>query len=242
MAQQHHGWRLGPGVDQCLRWVSDPHSEGPSSQPCYYKPAFQIRQGAAIAFQRLQTAAALAAEYRKKFSAPEGVLFIGKAREKTSVFRTERRRHEQTGATYPWLVRSTAMVNHFYVYCMDRDFGPFFLKFCTYFPYNAKLCLNGHEYVKRQLTNRSIPYEVLDNGILSCDDPKRMQALCDGLSDEKIDGLLRKWFRKLPHPFSAKDRQAGYRYQISILQAEFSLTQVLDRPLTGRILDRKSVV
>ena len=32
-----------------------------------------------------------------------------------------------------------------------------------------------------------------------------------------------------------KDRQAGYRYQISILQAEFSLTQVLDRPVTGRI-------
>jgi hypothetical protein len=45
------------------------------------------------------------------------------------VFRTERRRNEQTGATYPWLVRSTAMANHFYLYCMDRDFGPFFLKF-----------------------------------------------------------------------------------------------------------------
>ena len=64
----------------------------------------------------------VAAAYRK-----EGVLFIGKAQEKTSVFRTERRRNEQTGATYPWLVRSTAMVNHFYVYCVDRDFGPFFL-------------------------------------------------------------------------------------------------------------------
>ena len=35
---------------------------------------------------------------------------------------------------------------------MDEDFGPFFLKFCTYFPYNAKLCLNGHEWVKRQAT------------------------------------------------------------------------------------------
>ena len=54
----------------------------------------------------------------------------------------------KTGATYPWLVRSTAMVNHFYFYCVDRDFGPFFLKFCTYFPYNAKLCLNGHEYAQ----------------------------------------------------------------------------------------------
>jgi len=150
------------------------------------------------------------------------------------VFRTERRRNEQTGATYPWLVRSTAMVNHFYAYCRDQDFDPFLLKFCTYFPYNAKLCLNGHEYVKRQVGKRGISYEALDNGILSCAEPTRAQALCDGLSAEKIDGLLRKWFRKLPHPFTAKDGQAGYRYQISILQAEFSLTQVLDRPVTGR--------
>ena len=46
---------------------------------------------------------------------------------------------------------------------------------------------------------------------------------------------MRKWFARLPHPFSARDRRAGYRYDISILQAEFSLTQVLDRPLTGRV-------
>jgi hypothetical protein len=32
---------------------------------------------------------------------------------------------------------------------VDENFGPFFLKFCSYFPYNAKLCLNGHEYAKR---------------------------------------------------------------------------------------------
>jgi len=46
---------------------------------------------------------------------------------------------------------------------------------------------------------------------------------------------LRKWLRRLPHPFPACDRAAGYRYQLSILQAEFSLTQVLDHPITGRI-------
>ncbi len=63
-----------------------------------------------------------------------------------------------------------------------------------------------------------------------------MQAICDALSAEKIDALLRKWLRVLPHPYSAADRKAGYRYQISILQAEFSLTQVLDRPFTGRVL------
>ncbi len=47
--------------------------------------------------------------------------------------------------------RSTAMPNHYYVYILDRDFGPLFLKFCSYFPYPAKLCLHGHEWLKRQL-------------------------------------------------------------------------------------------
>jgi hypothetical protein len=61
--------------------------------------------------------------------------------------RTERRRCSRTGATYPWIVQSTAMVNHYYFYGVDQDFGPFFLKFCSYFPYNAKLCINGHEYL-----------------------------------------------------------------------------------------------
>ena len=176
-----------------------------------------------------------AAQFRADFSAPEGVVFVGKAQEKCTVYRTEKRRNPHTGKTYAWIVKSTALVNHYYFYCVDRDFGPFFLKFCSYFPYNAKLCLNGHEYVKRQLEQQGIAYQALDNGVLSCADPKRLQALCDGLSAAKIEALLRKWLRLLPHPFSARDRQAGYRYDLSILQIELSLTQVLDRPLTGRI-------
>ena len=55
------------------------------------------------------------------------------------------------------------------------------------------------------------------------------------MSAAKIDALLRKWLRRLPHPFTVADRRAGYRYDVSILQAEFSLTQVLDRPVTGRV-------
>ena len=51
----------------------------------------------------------VAAEYLKKFKGEEGVLFIGKAQEKTPVFRTERRYDQKTGRTYPWLTRSTAM-------------------------------------------------------------------------------------------------------------------------------------
>src|SRR6266403_801116 len=88
---------------------------------------------------------------------------------------------------------------------------------------------------KQQLEQKGIAYQALENGILSCDDPQALQGMCDRLSEGKIDALLRKWLRRLPHPFAPQDRQAGYRYQLSILQLELSLTQVLDQPVSGRI-------
>jgi hypothetical protein len=87
-----------------------------------------------VAFDKRRRKDDAAAGYRKKFTGREGVSFIGKAREKTPVFGAGRRRSVQTGATYPWPVRSTAMVNHFCVCRRDRDFGPFFPEFRAYFP------------------------------------------------------------------------------------------------------------
>jgi hypothetical protein len=196
---------------------------------------FAVDQGVPLlTFEKGQRKDDVAKEHLARFTREEGVLFVGKAQEKVRTYRTEKRRDEK-GLTYPWLVTSTAMVNQFYFYAVDRDVGPFFLKFSSYFPYNAKLCINGHEYLKRQLARRSIPFEALDNGLLSCAEPARAQQLADGFSAEKIDALLRKWLRRLPHPFLPKDRAAGYRYSVFMLQSEFSLTQVLDRPLAGRL-------
>ena len=148
--------------------------------------------------------------------------------------RTQRRVDPVHGA-YPLLVSSTAMVNRHYVYLVDAEFGPLFVKFCSYFPYNAKLCINGHEYLKRQLARRGVAFEALDNGIASCADPGLMRRLADGLDAARIDALLRKWLARLPHPFTSADRAAGVRYDISVLRAEFALSQVFDRPVQGRV-------
>jgi hypothetical protein len=118
---------------------------------------------------------------------------------------------------------------------VDADFGPFFLKFGTYFPYTAKLCINGNEWAKRQAAKAGIGFEPLDNGFAACEDVPAVQALCDSLGPTHIDALLRKWLAILPHPFTPQDEAAGYRYELSVLQAEFSLTQMLDRPVSGRI-------
>src|SRR5436309_1220877 len=188
-----------------------------------------------ITFDKQTRKEELAAGYRAKFTGTEGILLVGKAEEKVKTFRTQGRRDPYTGASYPWLVKTTAMVNQYYFYGIDDDFGPFFLKFSSYFPYGGRLCINGHEYVKRQLAKEGIAFTALDNGILRCANPQRMQQIADGLTAEKIDALLRKWLSRLPHPYSAQDRAAGYRYDLSILQAEFSLTQVLDQPVAGRM-------
>ncbi len=193
----------------------------------------QAEQVDLVRFRKGQRKDDVAQQYLARFEGDEGVLFVGKAQEKANVFRTEKRQGSD-GARYPWIIRSTAMVNHYYVYLVDRDFGPLFIKFCSYFPYAVKVCLNGHEWLKRQLTHRRIAYTPLDNGIHSSADPKRVQRIADQLDSSKIEALFRKWLRRLPHPFTAAHRDAGYRYRVSILQAEFALTQVLDRPHTGR--------
>ena len=187
-----------------------------------------------IAFARKQRKDDVAKEHLAVSDDKQGILFVGKAQEKARVFRTEKRRYADSDKVYPWIVRSTAMVNHYYFYCVDEDFGPFFIKYCGYFPFTAKLCINGHEYLKRQLQKEGIGFAALDNGILSCENPARMQEIADALSPEKISDLLHKWQMLLPYPFTQEDIAAGYQYQISMYQVEFSLTQVLDRPLTGR--------
>jgi hypothetical protein len=177
----------------------------------------------------------LTQQFLAHFTDDEGVLFVGRAQEKAGVWRTQRRYNSVTGGSYAWLVRSSAFINFFYFYCVDADFGPFFLKFSTYFPYTAKLCVNGNEWAKRQATKAGIGFEALDNGFAAVEDVEALQRICDSLGPDHIEALLRKWLAILPNPFTPEDEDAGYQYELSILQAEFSLTQMLDRPVSGRI-------
>jgi hypothetical protein len=170
----------------------------------------------------------------------DGVVFIGRAQEKVSVFATTRRRDAE-GKSYPWITRASRVVTQWYFYCHDRHAGPFFLKYCGYFPYNAKLCCNGNEYAKQMAARAGIRFTALDNGFAACDDVAGVQAICDSFGEDVIEGLAARWMDILPCPFTAEDAAAGYRYDISIVQAEFSRTQVLDKPMSGRIFFEQAI-
>ena len=129
------------------------------------------------------------------------MVFMGVAQEKAQTFSARKE-----GRTFDYDRGKTVYVNHYYFYIAEQDFGPIFLKVCSYAPWSLKLCLNGHEWAKRQLEKQSIAFETLDNGFRSCADAKKLQETCDRLGPEDIDRLLRKWLDRLPLPLSRQDR------------------------------------
>jgi hypothetical protein len=170
--------------------------------------------------------------YRDRFADVEGVVLVGVAQERASAWRaTKRVRGREVHFDYS---RTTVHVNHYYVYFIDREWGPGFLKVCGYAPYTLKLYLNGHEWAKRQITKRGMSFEALDNGFLTCDDPSALQDVCTALEAADVEACFTRWLQRLPLPLTAADQAAGFGYRLSLLQVEVSRTQVFDRPLHGR--------
>lgn len=162
----------------------------------------------------------------------EGVAMIGIAQEKANCFRPPAKNKRVKGKFAAG--RNAAFVKHIYIYVVDREFGPAFIKFCTYAPFGVRVCLNGHKWLIQHLRLRGHHVEPLDNGIAAVDDPAALHALCRRFAAAHIQRFFDRWLHRLPNPFTAHDRRAGYTYQLSILQLEVSRTEVFDRPLHGR--------
>ena len=128
-----------------------------------------------VPFERGESKDERVAKDRARFTAREGVVFIGVAQEKMRSFKAHKRPGRGRTPVFDFSRQSVA-VNHYYFYVHDRDWGPAFLKVGTYLPYPVKLCLNGHEWVKQRLRRDHIRFESLDNGFLSCADPTALQA------------------------------------------------------------------
>ena len=169
--------------------------------------------------------------YLAKFEKKQGVVLIGKAQEKALGYKGQRKDH----GTKVWFDYSRQSVNvtYYYFYILDEEFGLFFIKVCTYFPFDIKVCFNGHEWAKQQLRKEGIEFEALNNGFLTCANPERLQVICHQLDVQKIQALFDRWVEQLPWPISPQQRAAGYAHQLSIWQLEVSRTQVFQDPEQG---------
>ncbi len=174
----------------------------------------------------------IARKYRADFQRTEGVVFIGTAQEKAKSFKANK---EQIGSQVNFdFSRQWVYVKQYYFYLQDKDFGPGFIKVCTYVPYAVKVCLNGHEWAKQQSIKQGLDFEALDNGFYACDDPVKLQSICDELGPGQIQSFFEKWQQYLPGPLTESDQRAGFKHRLSMWQVEVSRTQIFDDPIRGR--------
>jgi hypothetical protein len=164
----------------------------------------------------------------------DGVVALGLAQENQSVWMGTDVHRGPTGVPHYAFRRVMRRISVFYFYFHDREWGPSFIKVASYFPYPIKLWCNGHERAKRELTRRGIAYTALDNGFASCADPAALQRICDALGPADLESLFRRSLGRIPLPLSPTDRAAGYDWELSMSQIEYSRTLVLDRPARGR--------
>ena len=162
-----------------------------------------------------------------------GVVAIVTAQEFQWVFSAKNRSPKPGTVSFDF-VKEDRRVGMYYFYVLDPEFGAGFIKICTYFPYPAKVWVNGHEWAKRQATRAGIVYTSLKNGFASCRDPVGLQAICDRFGPSDVQGFFDRWTEVIPTPFTDADRAAGYFFELSMRQVEVSRTLVFDDPRRAR--------
>lgn len=167
---RHRGWRFASTA------LMAPMTENYVAEVDHYVDSHQL---ARERFDNGQRKDEVTQKYLAGHDGSEGVLYVGIAQERATVWTSTRRRNPLTGATYAWLKKTSRLVNHIYWYCFDDDFGPFLLRVCTYFPFNAQLIVNGNHWAQRQASKAGTGFTPLDNGFADCDDVAGLQAICE---------------------------------------------------------------
>lgn len=95
------------------------------------------------------------------------------------------------------LVWEPSKCQHFYFYYLDRDFGLMHVRLQAWFPFTIQICVNGREWLARQLSRAGIAYTKVGNCLTEIADLKRAQALFDSFNDLNFAGVLGAFARRV---------------------------------------------
>ena len=128
------------------------------------------------------------------------------------------------------LVLETRKCTHLYHYFQHADFGQVSVRVQTWFPFTVDVCLNGREWLARQMDRAGLTYEQRDHCFVRVSDPVRAQALLD-------EQLRTDWVRALhpllekAHPLHAQlGRPLGQQYYWTASQTEYATDLLFQDP------------
>ena len=103
-----------------------------------------------LKFEHKQRKDDIANEMLIKRTVRDEVVFIGVAQKKARAI-CGRKRQKKGYVGFEYERNKSVYVNHYYFSIDDEDFGPVFIKICSYAPWGIKVRINGHEWAKRQM-------------------------------------------------------------------------------------------
>lgn len=110
---------------------------------------------------------------------------------------------------------------YLYFYFLDRDFGLMHVRVQTWLPCTLQVCVNGREWLARQMTRAGLAYEQADNAFVHLANPTRAQALADRLLDWPWARFLQR-FARLVNPWAHTKAAALKPYYWSLRQSEYA--------------------
>jgi hypothetical protein len=117
---------------------------------------------------------------------------------------------------------------HLYFYWLDREYGLMHLRLQTWAPFTIQVCVNGREWLARQMDHEGIGYEKHDNCFTRIDNLERAQQLFDRLDQQGWAGWLEKLAASI-HPFLRGKSDLHFKpYYWSLGQGEYA-TDILFR-------------
>ena len=111
---------------------------------------------------------------------------------------------------------------HVYFYFVDRDFGLMHIRLQTWLPFPIQVCLNGREYLGRQLVKHNIGHEKRDNCFTRIDDLARAQQILDHLVRRQWPKYLRRLSRRVNPLLQPNSRVALRDYYWTWRQGEYA--------------------
>jgi hypothetical protein len=125
------------------------------------------------------------------------------------------------GQGRPRLVFTRRPQRVLYFYFLDAAFGLRHVRVQTWFPFTTQVCLNGHDWLARQLHHAGIGFVQHDNAFTLLDDPARAQSLADRLVRLDWVKILDRWAGEV-NPLLREGWLRGQGYYWVIDQAEYS--------------------
>jgi hypothetical protein len=121
-------------------------------------------------------------------------------------------------------------VQQSYFYLQDPDFGRMFLRICPSFPFSARVCLNGHEWLACRLREEGIAFPQCANAFRTCADPARLQERADRFSPADIEACAHRGLAQLVPFFTDRERRhQGFGYRLFVSQVEYGTNLIFER-------------